>query len=383
MQTPHRWFGSGHSTAPDLAKAGAEAAAAAIGARTPSLVVVFCSSRVDLPAMLLAVRDEAGGDATVVGCTGFGEVANDGVSVGGVAVAALGGDGFTVRTHVAHIRDAGHRAAGAAAAGAMADVTSPHAVLIMLCDGLSGNPHEVVRGAYSVLGAAVPLVGGFAGDMTQTLQFCDETIHEDAVIGIALGSDAPIGIGMAHGWHRVEPPMIITKSLGSRIYELDDEPALDVMLRRNGAEGGRAADIFRYPEMLQLLGLSRRSGEDIRALDAGDDENRSVWGGADFPQGALCWLMDGDHEALIDGGVESCVEALAGLGGRPPLGVLAFDCDGRRSQLGPDGTREEVKAIGEALGHTPFAGLYTAGEIARVRGALGTHHLTLVTLALA
>ena len=71
------------------------------------------------------------------------------------------------------------------------------------------------------------------------------------------------------------------------------------------------------------------------------------------------------------------------VGGRPPLGVLAFDCDGRRSRLGPDGTQEAVKAIGAALGNTPFAGLHTSGEIARVRGALGTHHLTLVTLALA
>jgi hypothetical protein len=383
MQTPHRWFGAGHSTAPDLAKAGAEAAASAVGGRVPTLVIVFCSTRIDLPAMLLAVRDEVGATATVVGCTGFGEVANDGVSMGGVAVAALGGDGFTVRTRVSHIRDVGHRAAGAAAAGAMAGVTSPHSALIMLCDGLSGNPHEVVRGAYSVLGAAVPLVGGFAGDLTQTLQFCDETIHEDAVIGIAVGSDAPIGIGMAHGWHRLEPPMIITKSSGGRIYEIDDEPALDVLLRRNGMPGGRAADIFRYPESLQLLGLSRRSGEDIRALDAGDDEDRSIWGRAEVPQGALCWLMGSDHDTLIQGAVDSCDEALDGLGGRPALGVLAFDCNGRRSKLGPDGMYEEIQAMGDALGNTPFAGFYTAGEIARVRGALGTHHLTLVTLALA
>ena len=118
-------------------------------------------------------------------------------------------------------------------------MTSPHSVLIMLCDGLAGAPHEVVRGAYSVLGAAVPLVGGFAGDdqgLQQTYQFFNETIFEDAVIGVALGSDAPIGIGMAHGWHRLDPPMIVTRSSGGRIYELDDEPALDVLLRRNGMD---------------------------------------------------------------------------------------------------------------------------------------------------
>ncbi|MET0134548.1 MAG: FIST N-terminal domain-containing protein, partial [Kibdelosporangium sp.] len=151
MQTPHRWFGAGHSTAPDSAKAGAEAAASAIGGRTSALVFVFCSHQSDLPAMLRAVRHQAGPDATIIGCTGFGEVSNDGAGVGGVAVAALGGEGFTVRAHVSHIRDVGHRQAGAAAAGAMAGITRPHSALVLICDGLSGDPHEVVRGAYSAL----------------------------------------------------------------------------------------------------------------------------------------------------------------------------------------------------------------------------------------
>jgi small ligand-binding sensory domain FIST len=39
--------------------------------------------------------------------------------------------------------------------------------------------------------------------------------------------------------------------------------------------------------------------------------------------------------------------------------------------------------IRDALRDAPFAGFYTTGEIARVRGASGMHHLTLVTLALA
>ena len=64
------------------------------------MVFVFCSVRHDLPALLLAVRAEAGEEATIVGSTTLGEVAYDGASVGGVAVAALGGDGFTVRTEV-------------------------------------------------------------------------------------------------------------------------------------------------------------------------------------------------------------------------------------------------------------------------------------------
>lgn len=386
MQTPHRWFGAGHSTAVDSARAGAEAAASAIGGRTPAVVFVFCSVLHDLPALLLAVRAEAGEGAAVVGATTLGEIAWDGAGVGGVSVAALGGAGFTVRTRVAHHRDLGHREAGAAAAGAMAGMTAPHSVLILIGDGLSGHPQEVVRGAYSVLGAAVPLVGGFAGDgqgMNRTFQFYDDTIGEDAVIGVALGSDAPIGIGVAHGWHRLDPPMVVTRSVGGQIHEFDDEPALDVLLRRRGLEGRGVADLFRGVETLPALGLSRRSGEDIHVVHAGDDVERSVRCLADVPQGSLCWLMAADHAEMIDGAAESCREALDGLSGKVPLGVLAFDCGGRRGTLGPDGIQEEVAAMRTVLGRTPFAGFYTSGEIARVRGALGTHDLTVVTLALA
>ncbi|MEV6630053.1 FIST N-terminal domain-containing protein [Actinoplanes sp. NPDC051470] len=386
MQTPHRWFGAGHSIAADSAKAGAEAAASAVGGRTPAVVFVFASHQHDLPALLMAVRDEAGPNALVVGASTLGELAYDGASAGGVSVAALGGEGFTVRAKVAHIGDAGHRRAGAEAAEAMAGVTSPHSVLILLADGLSGDPHEVVRGAYSVLGAVVPLVGGFAGggsDKSRTFQFIGDTVYTDAVVGVALGSDAPIGIGVAHGWHRVEPPMIITSSRGGRIFELDDEPALDVLLRRNDLAGQRAADLFHGVDALQALGLSRRNGEDIRVIHDGDDVDRSILGMSDVPQGALCWLMEADHDALIRGATDSCREALDGLGGKVPLGVLAFDCGARRGRLGPDGMQEEMAAMRSALGSTPYAGFYTAGEIARVRGALGTHHLTLVTLALA
>ncbi|MEV6492271.1 FIST N-terminal domain-containing protein [Actinoplanes sp. NPDC051633] len=381
MQTPHRWFGAGHSTAADSGKAGAEAAASAINGRTPEVVFVFCSDHHDLPALLLGVRAEAGREATVVGATTLGELAYDGVSDGGVSVAALGGAGFTVRTRVAHIRDVGHRQAGAEAAEAMAGLSDPHSVLILLADGFSGDPHEVVRGAYSVLGAAVPLVGGFAGGTPQvqrTFQFHDDTVFEDAVIGVALGSDGPIGIGVAHGWHRLEPPMIVTRSSGGTIFELDDEPALDVLLRRGG-QAPKQTD----PHTFVSIGLSRRNGEDIRVLNDADEIERTVGSLADVPQGALCWVMDGDPAALIAGAADSCAEALEGLGGRAPLGVLAFDCAGRRSKLGLDGMQQEMAAMRDVLGGTPYAGFYTTAEIARVRGALGTHHLTLVTLALA
>ena len=390
MQTnPHRWFGAGQSSAADAAKAGAEAAAEAIGGRSAKAVFVFCSVGYDLPELLAAVREEAGPDAAIVGSTTMGELGNAGMTVGGVAVAALGGDGFTVHVRAAAVDPHDPRAAGAAAAEALRGLHDPNRVLILFCDGMTGRPNEIVRGAYSTVGAAWPLVGGFGADdrhFERTFQFCGDSGGDEvltgSVVGLALGSDGPIGIGMAHGWRRTEPSMIVTQSKGSHIYRLDDEPALDVLLRRNNFDG-TADEFFERGRALQPLGLSRRDGEDLRVIHAGDDEERSVWGAADVPQGALVWLMEADRQALLDGATWSCTEALARLDGLAPLGVLAFDCGGRRAGLVEGGMQEEIDAMRTALSDAPFAGFYTTGEIARVRGASGLHHLTLVTLALA
>jgi hypothetical protein len=248
-------------------------------------------------------------------------------------------------------------------------------VLILLCDGLAPRPHEIVQGAASSVGPTIPLVGGLGADdrhFAKTYQFYGDEVLTDSVIGLALGSDGPIGVGVAHGWRRVEPARTVTKSQGAHIYELDGEPALDVL-----------GEDFR--RQLPPLGLPRRGGDDIRVIHAGSDEERSVWSTADVPQGAQVWPMEADRQDLLDAAFASCSDAASQLDGLPPLGAILFDCGGRRAGLTKDGgdLDDEIAVIRTALDDAPFAGLYTLGEIARVHGALGMHALTLVTLALA
>ncbi|AGL21439.1 FIST signal transduction protein [Actinoplanes sp. N902-109] len=379
-----RWFGVGHSSAPESAKAGAEAAGAALSGRTPKAVFVFAAPSHDLPALIDAVRAEAGPQAAIVGGSTLGEISSaGGATRGGVAISALGGSGFDIRTRIAYVGGNGHREAGAEVAQAMTGIDRPHTALLLIAEGMSGNPHEIVRGAYSVLGAAVPLVGGLTSNGTEkrSFQLYEDRVVSGAVIGVAIGSDAPLGVGAAHGWRRVEPPMVITRSEGNRILEFDGEPALDVLLRRRGLD--HAEQLFAHETRLQAVGLSRRSGEDIRIVFGADEQERSVCGPATMPQGAVCWLMDADVQDILSGATSSCRQAVAALGGADPLGVFAFDCSGRHGALGEAGIQEEAGLISAALPGVPFAGFYTMGEIARVRGSLGFHSLTLVTLAVA
>ena len=282
-------------------------------------------------------------------------------------------------------------------AGCLADIETgtgtgladkPHRVLLLLTDGLVGDQAEIVRGAYRVVGAGVPLVGGCAGDdlrMQRTAQFHGHEVLRHAVVAAAIASDAPLGIGVRHGWRRVGHPMVVTRSDGNRVYTLDDAPALDVYLDRLGAPAPARTDpeAFIGFALTHPLGLSRRSGEEVRFVAGADFADRSLFCIAHVPQGGLTWFMDGDDASVLAATDAACRDALAALDGQPPLGLVAFDCIARRGVLGEAGIQAEVDRIASFAGGAPVAGLYTYGEIARTHGISGFHNQTLVVLAVA
>ncbi len=110
--------------------------------------------------------------------------------------------------------------------------------------------------------------------------------------------------------------------------------------------------------------------------------DRSLGCIAELPEGGLAWFMEGDADSVLDATDAACLDALAGLDGCPPLGLLAFDCIARRGVLGDTGIESEVKRVARHAGGAPVAGFYTYGEIARTRGVSGFHNQTLVVLAL-
>jgi hypothetical protein len=329
------------------------------------------------------------GDVPLIGCTTGGEIALLGPRDASVVVAAFGGDGFAVETAVATEASQDLRAAGARAARCLpAGDDLPHKVLMMLSDGLAGDQQEVVRGAYSVLGAGVPLVGGCAADepeMARTFQFHGDRVFTDSVVAAGIASDAPLGIGVRHGLRRVSEPMLVTASTGNRILTLDDRPALDVYLEHLGVEqpDGLAQEGFARLALTHPFGLSRPSGDDqVRIVGGGDFAERSLLCVAEIPQGALVSIMEGDARSVLDATDAAGGDALAALDGRPPLGMIAFDCMARRSVLGDDGIRDEVDRLGTVASGAPVAGFYAYGQIARTHGIRGFHHETLVVLSI-
>ncbi len=364
------------------------AAGQAVGDDDAALLIAFASEALDLPSLLAGITERTGG-APLIGCSTAGEIAPDGPGDASVVVTAFGGPGFEAVASLSRAVSERLRDAGAEVAGALRQLsdTHEHRVMILLTDGLAGDQQEIVRGAYGVAGAAVPMVGGCAGDdlmMRTTHQFFGTEVLENAVVGVALASDAPMGIGVRHGWRRVGDPMLITDAADNRVLTIDGQPALDVYLHRLDAPGeaGDDPDAFVRFAATHPLGLARRRGEEhVRFVAGADFGQRTLACIAEVPAGALAWFMEGDDASVLAATDAACADALAPLGGRPPLGLMAFDCIARRSVLGEAGIKREIDRISHHSSGAPVSGFYTYGEIARTHGISGFHNQTLVVLA--
>ena len=353
----------------------------------PKLLVVFAAITHDTAEVLAGVERAAPG-VPVIGCTTHGEIGVGGPADGTVTVAAIGGAGLEVTTRaVEHV--SGRQAdAGYEAAGCMADVSRPHRVLMLPTDGLVRDQESIVRGCYRALGAGTPLFGGAAADgwrMSGVYLFKDGKVLTDAVIGAAIASEAPIAVGVGHGYRTVGQPMIVTRVADGRVLTLDDRPALDVYLERIEAPPEAYTDpsTFTAYALPRPLGVQRRSGVEARNLSTEVDlEGRSIGGGGAIDPGGLTWVLTGDEESILDAVDTVCQDTLDRLGGNEPIGMLTFSCAALRAVLGEDGIERECERLQRWAGTMPFAGFYTYGEIARNHGIDGFHNQTLAVLAL-
>jgi hypothetical protein len=383
-----RWMGVGRSVVQDSREAAAAAARDAITGEDTRLLLVFAAITHDPAAVQEGIREVAG-DVPVLGCTTHGEIGPGGPTDGSVTVAAIGGQGFRVTTAVAQQVSGRQREAGVEVAQAVNQADRlPYRALLMLTDGMIRDQEYILRGCYSVLGASVPLFGGAAADgwrMTGTYVMADGKVLTDSVAVAMLESEAPIAVSVRHGWRRLGEPMMVTSSANGRVQTLDDKPALDVYLDRLGApaEAYTDADAFVRFALARPIGVQRRSGVEARNVSTEVDlEGRTIGGGSSIDTGGLTWVMDGDEESILEATDAACREVRIALDGRAPIGMLTFSCAALRAVLGDEGIRKEGAHLEEAADGVPFAGFYTYGEIARVRGIDGFHNQTLVVLAL-
>ena len=386
---PIRWVRVGTSSNPDPQRAVAEALAPVLEMGQPKLAILFCSPAQDLTQVSRLVKQSIG-ENEVIGCSSAGELIRDHALSGGLVIWALGGEGFNVTTGFGlGSLDEGLRNAAAEASRCIERVErKQHTLMFLLADGLCGDQMEVVRGAYDVCGAHVPLMGGCAGDdmaLQSTRQIHEGSLLTHAVVAAAISSDAPMAIGIAHGWQPLSEPMLVTESHGTTVVSLDDRPALDVYLDAYDAP----AEVRENPEAFfrfahtRPIGIARRNRTEIRYVYSADYEKRTVTVFAEVPQGAMAYLMQGSCNSVLEATAEVCALAEESLEGLPARGFMVLECVARKSLLDQEGLLDASLRLPTVKEGISVGGFYTYGEIARTDGAGGLHNQTVVALAVA
>lgn len=386
---PTRWVRVGTSSNQDPEHAVAEALAPVLELGQPKLAVLFCSPAQDLTQVSRLVK-AAIGENEVIGCSSAGELIRDHALSGGLVIWALGGEGFKVTTGFGlGTPEQGLRNAAAQAASCIEQLERrQHTLLFLLADGLCGDQMEVVRGAYDVCGAQVPLMGGCAGDdmaLQSTRQIHAGALLTHAVVAAAITSDAPLAIGIAHGWTPLSEPMLVTDSQGTTVVSLDDRPALDVYLDAYDAPAEVREDpaaFFRFAHT-RPIGIARRNRTEIRYVYSADYDKRTVTVFAEVPQGAMAYLMQGSCISVLEATAEVCALAEQSLEGHPACGFMVLECVARKSLLDQEGLLDASLRLPTVKEGISVGGFYTYGEIARTDGAGGLHNQTVVALAVA
>ena len=358
-----------------------EEAVEALG-RDPGLILIFPTGVLD-PQEAATQAQAAAGNARVAGMTGSGAIALSGAIESGCSAVAFDSSlSVGVGTGTSpDPRAAGRSAAAEALFGVALD--GNHAALLLFVDSESGDQAEIVAGAYEIAGGRIPLAGGAAGGHASA-QFADGEAFSGSVVAVALASRTPIGVGISHGCVRRGAPSIVTRSRGRVVLQLDGRPAEAVYLEKLGMGDVPLSDAdFEAIAMAHPLAQPELRG-DVRPRYV---RGRAPGGGlvcaTSIEANAAVDVCEHEPEAIVRSAMTAVDEAARQLSG-PAEAVVLFDCAARSAQFGNPLAAREVESIISSFGDPPpaLAGVYTRGEIGRVRGAKGDRNYSLVIVAL-
>ena len=204
-------------------------------------------------------------------------------------------------------------------------------------------------------------------------------VHRSGALAIAFWGDLAVDTVIAQGCRPIGTPMIVTRSSGSTLSELDQGVPLKVL-----GELYQSLDV-RDRELMQhslFLGIDMR--RERVEYDPGELLVRNI-AGIDQASGALAvgatldplqvvqFVLRDAHAAEED--LRQLLERQRRSQGSRPEGALLFSCTGRGAGLfgHPD---HDTQLFEEKLGPAPLGGFFCNGEIGPVGGSTFLHGYT-------
>ena len=238
----------------------------------------------------------------------------------------------------------------------------------------------IAEGFLSGAGEDALVMGGFSGGKpywTDHVVFNNHEQVNQGIICLILDQDRVEVNGLAvSGWKPAGTPKTVTSSKGNWVYTIDNEPALDVLLRFTGAKinPDDNDDLLRQIGTPHPLQVTSQDGSTVMKPPMQlYRESGAILCGGHIPEGArVRFSLPPDFDI-----VETVIESASDLKERslPKAdALLIFSCIGRQMTLGPL-IGEEINGLNEVW-KIPMAGYFSLGEFGAAKGGKATFHGT-------
>jgi hypothetical protein len=340
----------------------------------PTLAILFISIKQDRRAVAELFHQKG---IDVFGATSCGEFINGHQSEGGIVVLLLelSRDLYTIlyeEIGSSSIEDASAHIAQQA----LQKFKNPS--LIVCSTGMNSlgeyfDGKALVKNISKTIGPERIFFGGMAGDdMTFTGSYVFTNNHETdtGLLVLVLDGDKIHLAGMAvTGWKPMGISRTVTKSVGTRLYTIDEKPAVEMYLRYLGKEESKADAAFNVFEELgftyPFITEREPGGEMVLSspLKIDHNENALVLD-IEMPEGTKFWFSMPPDFDIVDEILDEATE-LKNAKQTEADALLIFSCAGRPPVLGPLVTAEN-NGLAD-IWKTPMAGFFTYGEYGRTK----------------
>jgi hypothetical protein len=302
-------------------------------------------------------------NALVIGCTTAGEIINKHAEDKSFSITSVKFESSKVKKFTYTLQNTSDSFnAGKLLAKLLLADDLKHVFIVS--EGLHVNGTRLTEGFNSVLPADVNVSGGLAGDngkfektlvIDQNNQFSPHCI---SVIGF-YGNEISSRTGSYGGWDSFGIDRIVTRSHENIVYEIDNQPALDLYKSYLGDMSAQlpGSALFFPLEMR----IDEKSDVLVRTILGVNDVDKSMTFAGNIPEGSSVKLMKTNVDRVIDGAEKAAV--IANKETTSSELVLMVSCVGRKLVL-KQLVQDEIEAVVNQFSEgTQFCGFYSYGEL--------------------
>ncbi len=345
----------------------------------PTLAVVFISIKQDIDAVR-NLLDQHG--ITIFGATSSGEFIDGEISNGGMAVLLMDINPANFEILLHDYRDKEPEAVAKEMASIAKERFKNPSIILSASfyargelESLLGD--QLIRTIESVTGKETTVWGGRAGDdfiFDESVVFTNHLSTKRGIIMLVFDGDKIIATGeAASGQKPVGTEKLITKAIGNWVYEIDNKPAAEMVLKYLGLNlSPEEAETFNPSGMGIAFSVSRDKGEAIiRGVGMFNWKDKSVSVLGSIHEGdKVRFTLPPDFDVIEE--VKFNAEKIHHDEMPEADALLMFSCIGRLTQFGPI-AGDEVEGVRKAF-NVPMAGFFTYGEYGRARNGNNEFH---------